>query len=109
MPRQLALFSISPLHLHPTHVLSPIPPILTHLFSPTPPTSPTPPPGKEKKITIENDRGRLSKDEVDRLVQEAERFKAEDEANRSRVEAKSKLENHIYQLKDSLEKDEVRE
>ncbi|CAO2586675.1 Heat shock-related 70 kDa protein 2 [Lemmus lemmus] len=40
--------------------------------------------GKENKITITNDKGRLSKDDIDRMVQEAERYKSEDEANRDR-------------------------
>merc|ERR1711981_494779 len=43
--------------------------------------------GKEQKITITNDKGRMSAEEVDRLVEEAERYKAEDEANRARVES----------------------
>jgi len=58
--------------------------------------------GKEQKITITNDKGRLSQDEIDRMVQEAETFKAEDEANRDRVEAKNKVENYAYSLKNSL-------
>merc|ERR1712146_1522 len=41
--------------------------------------------GKEQKITITNDKGRMSADEIERLVQEAERYKAEDEANKGRV------------------------
>merc|ERR1712022_104166 len=45
--------------------------------------------GKENKITITNDKGRLSKEDVERMVQEAEQFKAEDEANASRVQAKN--------------------
>ena len=45
--------------------------------------------GKEQKITIKNDKGRMSADEIERLVQEAERYKAQDEANRDRVEAKN--------------------
>merc|ERR1711916_205855 len=58
--------------------------------------------GKENKITITNDKGRLSKEEVDRMVQEAERYKAEDEANRSRVEAKNSLENYAFQTRNSV-------
>jgi heat shock 70kDa protein 1/2/6/8 len=58
--------------------------------------------GKEKRITIKNDKGRLSDDEIERLVQEAERYKAEDEANRGRIEAKNSLENYAYSLKNSF-------
>jgi len=58
--------------------------------------------GKEQKITIKNDKGRMSADEIERLVQEAERYKAEDEANRARIEAKNGLENYVFQIKNSI-------
>jgi len=58
--------------------------------------------GKEQKIQIKNDKGRMSEEEVDRLVAEAERYKAEDEANRARVETKNALENYVFQVKSSL-------
>ncbi len=41
--------------------------------------------GKENRITITNERGRLSKDEIERMINEAEKFKADDEINRSKV------------------------
>ncbi|RHY75456.1 hypothetical protein DYB30_013240, partial [Aphanomyces astaci] len=50
--------------------------------------------GKENKITITNDKGRLSKDDIERMVQEAEKYKSEDEANKLRIEAKNGLENY---------------
>jgi len=58
--------------------------------------------GKEQKIQIKNDKGRMSADEIERLVQEAEKYKAEDEANRARVEAKNALENYVFQVKGSI-------
>jgi len=63
--------------------------------------------GKENKITITNDKGRLSQDEIERMVSEAEQFKAEDDANRNRIESKNGLENYCYSLKSSIESDEV--
>merc|ERR1712188_152299 len=63
--------------------------------------------GKEQKITITNDKGRMSADEIERLVQEAERYKAEDEANKGRVEAKNKLENYAYGMKNSINDENV--
>ena len=45
--------------------------------------------GNKNKITITNDKGRLSKDEIERMVQEAEKYKAEDETHRSRVEVRA--------------------
>eukprot|EP00619_Florenciella_sp_RCC1007_P017953 CAMPEP_0205946998 /NCGR_PEP_ID=MMETSP1325-20131115/69016_1 /ASSEMBLY_ACC=CAM_ASM_000708 /TAXON_ID=236786 /ORGANISM="Florenciella sp., Strain RCC1007" /LENGTH=656 /DNA_ID=CAMNT_0053318095 /DNA_START=253 /DNA_END=2223 /DNA_ORIENTATION=+ len=58
--------------------------------------------GKEQKITITNDKGRLSQDEIERMVEEAEKYKAEDEANRLRIEAKNSLENYAYSMKSTL-------
>merc|ERR1719333_800704 len=58
--------------------------------------------GKAKQITISNQKGRLTEDEVERMVAEAERYKAEDAANRERVEAKNGLENYAYNLRNSL-------
>lgn len=58
--------------------------------------------GKEQKITIKNDKGRMSAEEIERLVQEAERYKSEDEANRARVEAKNALENYAFQVRNSM-------
>jgi len=58
--------------------------------------------GKEQKITITNDKGRMSAEEIERLVQEAERYKAQDEATKARIEAKNSLENYMYSMKNSL-------
>jgi L1 cell adhesion molecule like protein len=63
--------------------------------------------GKENKITITNDKGRLSQDEIERMVAEAERYKAEDDANKNRIEAKNGLENYCYSLKSSISSPEV--
>merc|ERR1712051_728922 len=65
--------------------------------------------GKENKITITNDKGRLSQDEIERMVQEAEKYKAEDDANKNRIEAKNGLENYCYSLKNSITSDEVKD
>jgi heat shock protein 1/8 len=58
--------------------------------------------GKEQKITIRNDKGRMSQAEIDRLVAEAERYKSEDDANRARVEAKNALENYAFHVRNSV-------
>jgi heat shock protein 1/8 len=65
--------------------------------------------GKENKITITNDKGRLSQEEIERMVQEAEQYKAEDDANKNRVESKNGLENYCYSLKSSIEGEEVKD
>merc|ERR1719231_658099 len=58
--------------------------------------------GKENKIQIKNESGRLSKDEIDRMVSEAEKFKAEDEAMQARIQAKNGFENYVYSIKNSV-------
>merc|ERR1712038_1444457 len=63
--------------------------------------------GKENKITITNDKGRLSPEDIERMVQEAEKYKAEDDANKNRIEAKNGLENYCYSLKTSISSPEV--
>jgi len=63
--------------------------------------------GKENKITITNDKGRLSQEEIERMVSEAEKYKAEDDANKNRIEAKNGLENYCYSLKTSISSPEV--
>jgi heat shock protein 1/8 len=63
--------------------------------------------GKKNKITITNDKGRLSKDDIERMVKDAEKFKVEDEKNKERIEAKNGLENYAYSLRNTLKDDKV--
>jgi len=63
--------------------------------------------GKENKITITNDKGRLSKQDVERMVAEAEKFKAQDELQRKKIEAKNGLENYCFSLRNSLNEEKV--
>jgi L1 cell adhesion molecule like protein len=58
--------------------------------------------GKTNKITITNDKGRLSKEEIERMLAEAEKYKAEDEAEAGRIQAKNGLESYAYSLKNTL-------
>ena len=58
--------------------------------------------GKNNKIVITNDKGRLTKDDIDRLVKEAEKFKDEDNKIKERIEAKNGLEQYCYQVKQSI-------
>merc|ERR1712224_105701 len=53
-------------------------------------------------ITITNDKGRLSKDEIERMVAEAEKYKSEDEDHRKKIEAKNSLENYCYSMRNTL-------
>lgn len=57
---------------------------------------------KKKSITITNEKGRMSKEEVERLVKEAEKFREEDNKNRERIEAKNELENYLFSTKQTI-------
>jgi L1 cell adhesion molecule like protein len=63
--------------------------------------------GKKNKITITNDKGRLSKEQIEAMVKAAEQYKNEDEKNRKRVEAKNGLENYTYSLRNTLREEKV--
>jgi len=65
--------------------------------------------GKENKITITNDKGRLSKEEIEKMVQEAEKYKAEDEAVREKVTSKNGLESYAYQMKSTVEDEKMKD
>ncbi|KAJ0100866.1 hypothetical protein Patl1_06367 [Pistacia atlantica] len=58
--------------------------------------------GQKNKITITNDKGRLSTDQIKKMVQEASKYKAEDEEHKKKVEAKNALENYAFNLRNSL-------
>ena len=58
--------------------------------------------GKQNKITITNDKGRLSKEEIEKMVKNAEQYAEEDKKVRETVEAKNGLENYVYNLKNNM-------
>jgi L1 cell adhesion molecule like protein len=58
--------------------------------------------GKKNNITITADKGRLSKEDIERMLKEAEAFKDEDNANRERLEARNQLESFLYNMKSSV-------
>ena len=65
--------------------------------------------GKSNKITITNDKGRLSKEDIERLVQEAEKHAAEDKVHMERVDAKNQLEAYLYNTRNTMREDKVKE
>jgi len=65
--------------------------------------------GKSNQITITNEKGRLSQEEIDRMVQEAEKYKEEDESNKAKVESKNGLENYCYTMKNTLTEEKLKE
>ena len=58
--------------------------------------------GKSKDITIKNESNRLSKEEIEKMVDEASKFKAEDDAIVEKLESKNKLENYLYSIKNTV-------
>lgn len=55
--------------------------------------------GKSERITITNDKGRLSKADIDRMLSEAEKYKAEDEKQKEKITARNQLEGYIFSVK----------
>jgi heat shock protein 1/8 len=64
--------------------------------------------GKENKITITNDKGRLSKEEIERMVSEAEKHKNDDEVQKERISAKNSLESLAFSMKQTIEDEKVK-
>lgn len=62
--------------------------------------------GKTETITITNDKGRLTQEEIDRMVAEAEKYAEEDKATRERIEARNGLENYAFNLKNQVNDEE---
>ena len=62
--------------------------------------------GKSESITITNDKGRLSPEEIQRMVEEAEKFHEEDKATREKIEARNGLENYAFSLKNQVKDEE---
>jgi len=65
--------------------------------------------GKSNQIVITNEKGRLSQAEIDRMVQEAEKYASEDASNKERVEAKNGLENYCFTMRNTLDEPQLKE
>merc|ERR1712198_124190 len=65
--------------------------------------------GKQNKITITNDQGRLSKEEIERMVNDADKFKADDEKQKERIAAKNGLESYCFNMKSTLDEEKLKE
>eukprot|EP00731_Ephydatia_muelleri_P022081 Em0014g672a len=64
--------------------------------------------GKENKITITNDKGRLSADDIERMVKDAEKYKSQDEEHKAKIAAKNQLESYAFQLRITMEEETVK-
>merc|ERR1711896_49571 len=65
--------------------------------------------GKSNQITITNEKGRLSQAEIDRMVQEAEKYRAEDDVAKQKIEAKNGLENYCFTMRNALQEDKLKD
>lgn len=65
--------------------------------------------GKENKITITNDKGRLTKEQIERMVNDAEKYRDEDEKQRDRIAARNALEGYCFNIKQTLEDDKLKD
>jgi L1 cell adhesion molecule like protein len=65
--------------------------------------------GKKNQITITNEKGRLSQADIDRMVSEAEKYAAEDEANKAKIEAKNGLENYCFTMRNTLSEEKLKD
>ncbi|XP_055853937.1 heat shock 70 kDa protein cognate 4 [Episyrphus balteatus] len=63
---------------------------------------------KENKITITNDKGRLSKEDIERMVNEAEKYRTEDEKQKETISAKNALESYCFNMKATLDEDNLK-
>jgi L1 cell adhesion molecule like protein len=63
--------------------------------------------GKSNKITITNDKGRLSKEEIERMVNDAEKYKKDDEVQRERIASKNSLESYCFNMKQTVEDEKL--
>merc|ERR1712021_200701 len=65
--------------------------------------------GKQNKITITNDKGRLSKEEIEKMVNDAEKFKADDDKQKEKIAAKNGLESYCFNMKTTIEDEKVKD
>ncbi len=65
--------------------------------------------GKQEKITITNDKGRLSKEEIEKMVSDAEKFKADDDKQKDRISAKNSLESYCFNMKSTIEDEKFKD
>jgi L1 cell adhesion molecule like protein len=65
--------------------------------------------GKSQAITITNDKGRLSKEEIEKMIRDSEKFAAEDEVARETIGARNSLENYVYSMRNTLDDEKFKD
>ena len=59
--------------------------------------------GRVESITITNDKGRLSKEEIDAMIRDAEKFAEQDKVLKEKIDAKNTLENYLYTMRNTID------
>merc|ERR1712085_75747 len=65
--------------------------------------------GKSNQITITNEKGRLSQADIDRMVPEAEKYKSDDDAQKTKIESKNALENYCFSMRNTLDDEKLKD
>jgi len=65
--------------------------------------------GNKNKITITNDQGRLSKDEIEQMVKDAEKYASEDKNHQDRIQSKNSLESYAYSMKQTMDDEKIKD
>jgi len=65
--------------------------------------------GNKNKITITNDQGRLSKDEIEQMVKDAERYASEDKSHQERIQSKNSLESYAYSMRQTMDDEKIKD
>ena len=63
---------------------------------------------KKSSVTITNEKGRLSQEEIEKMVKEAEKYKEEDDKVKERVDARNNLESYAYSVQSSLDEEKLK-
>jgi len=65
--------------------------------------------GNKNKITITNDQGRLSKDEIEQMVKDAEKYASEDKHHQDRIQSKNSLESYAYSMRQTMDDEKIKD
>lgn len=65
--------------------------------------------GNKNKITITNDQGRLSKDEIEQMVKDAEKYASEDKSHQERIQSKNSLESYAYSMRQTMDDEKIKD
>jgi L1 cell adhesion molecule like protein len=65
--------------------------------------------GNKNKITITNDQGRLSKDEIEQMVKDAEKYASEDKNHQDRIQSKNSLESYAYSMRQTMDDEKIKD